>query len=97
MLGSIEFILIVIMILLLFGPDKLPEFGKALGKAMGDFRKVRDLTRSGLHNNTSSTNKFSGVDSKIRTMVEEAVLKTNTKSDDEIILEKALNNNEKRL
>ncbi len=50
MFGSIgfpELILIFIIALLLFGPRKLPEIGKTLGKAMNEFRRAsNDLQRS---------------------------------------------------
>jgi len=50
MFGSIglpELLLIFIIALLLFGPRKLPEIGKSLGKAMGEFRRAsNDLQRS---------------------------------------------------
>ena len=50
MFGSIgfpELIMIFIIALLLFGPRKLPEIGRSLGKAMGEFRRAtNDLQRS---------------------------------------------------
>ena len=50
MFGSIglpELLLIFVIDLLLFGPRKLPDIGKSLGKAMGEFRRAsNDLQRS---------------------------------------------------
>lgn len=50
MFGSIgvpELILIFVLALLLFGPRKLPDIGKSLGRAMGEFRRAsNDLRRS---------------------------------------------------
>ncbi len=50
MFGSIgvpELILIFVLALLLFGPRKLPDIGKSLGKAMGEFRRAsNDFRRS---------------------------------------------------
>lgn len=40
MLGSTELLLIFAAALLLFGPDKLPEIARSLGRMMGDFRKA---------------------------------------------------------
>jgi TatA/E family protein of Tat protein translocase len=50
MFGSIgvpELILIFVVALLLFGPRKLPEIGRSLGKALGEFRRAsNDLKRT---------------------------------------------------
>jgi TatA/E family protein of Tat protein translocase len=49
-LGSIgvpELIMIFIVALVLFGPKQLPEIGRTIGKAMGEFRRAtNDLQRS---------------------------------------------------
>ena len=39
-IGITEVLLIVVVILLLFGPSKLPEIGAALGKAISEFRQA---------------------------------------------------------
>jgi TatA/E family protein of Tat protein translocase len=50
MLGSIgfpEMIFILLLALLIFGPRRLPEIGKSLGKALGEFRRATtDLKRT---------------------------------------------------
>lgn len=50
MFGSIglpELVLIFIVALLLFGPRKLPEIGRTVGKALGEFRRAsNDLKRT---------------------------------------------------
>jgi TatA/E family protein of Tat protein translocase len=38
--GAPELILIFIVALLVFGPRKLPELGRALGKGISEFRKA---------------------------------------------------------
>lgn len=40
-LGTQEIFLIFILVLLLFGAKKLPEFARGLGKSMGEFKKAR--------------------------------------------------------
>jgi sec-independent protein translocase protein TatA len=45
MLGSIgmpELILIFVVALLVFGPKKLPEIGKSLGKGLAEFKKASE-------------------------------------------------------
>lgn len=39
-LGMPELILILALALLLFGPQKLPEIGKQVGKALGEFKRT---------------------------------------------------------
>jgi TatA/E family protein of Tat protein translocase len=41
-LGVPELMLIFIIALVLFGPKRLPEIGRTLGKAMGEFKKATD-------------------------------------------------------
>ena len=41
-IGTQELILIAIAALVLFGPRKLPEIGRTLGKYLADFRRVSD-------------------------------------------------------
>ena len=41
-IGPTELILIFIIALLVFGPKKLPEIGKTVGKAIREFKKASD-------------------------------------------------------
>jgi TatA/E family protein of Tat protein translocase len=46
-LGLPEIILILLIALLIFGPKRLPEIGRTLGKGMAEFRKAsNDLKRT---------------------------------------------------
>jgi TatA/E family protein of Tat protein translocase len=45
--GLPELLVILALALLVFGPRKLPEMGRALGRALGEFRKgAHDLKRT---------------------------------------------------
>ena len=51
MIGSIglpELIIIFAMALLIFGPKKLPEVGRSIGRALREFRKTSDEIRNKL-------------------------------------------------
>ena len=51
MLGSIgmpELIIILVIALIIFGPRKLPELGRSLGKSIGEFKKASNELRSTL-------------------------------------------------
>jgi len=50
-IGFQELVLILVIALLVFGPRKLPELGRALGRAMREFRRASDEFRSTLETN----------------------------------------------
>jgi sec-independent protein translocase protein TatA len=39
-IGPWELVILLIVILLVFGPKRLPEMGRSLGKGMRDFKKA---------------------------------------------------------
>jgi len=41
-LGFPELILIFVVALIVFGPKRLPEIGRTIGKALGEFKKASD-------------------------------------------------------
>jgi sec-independent protein translocase protein TatA len=41
-IGPMELILILVIALVIFGPKKLPEIGKAIGEAFRNFKKTTD-------------------------------------------------------
>lgn len=45
-IGSWEFLVIVVLALLLFGPDKLPDFARTIGRFMRDFRRYQSMMES---------------------------------------------------
>ena len=49
-LGGPELFLIFVVALIIFGPRKLPEIGKSLGRMMGEFRKASNEFRSTIEN-----------------------------------------------
>ena len=51
MFGSIgmpELIIILVIALIIFGPRKLPELGRSLGKSIGEFKKASNELRTTL-------------------------------------------------
>ena len=47
-IGAGEFILILVVGLIVFGPSKLPEMGRSLGKAIREFRKAQSALSNAL-------------------------------------------------
>jgi sec-independent protein translocase protein TatB len=46
-LGFAEILVILVVALLVFGPDRLPELARSLGRGLGEFRRAsNDLRRS---------------------------------------------------
>lgn len=39
--GPWELILILVVVLIIFGPGKLPQIGESIGKAMNSFKKAQ--------------------------------------------------------
>ncbi|MEW6366581.1 MAG: twin-arginine translocase TatA/TatE family subunit [Acidobacteriota bacterium] len=49
-LGIQEILLILVIALLVFGPKRLPELGKTVGRALSEFRRASSDLRSSLEN-----------------------------------------------
>ncbi len=47
-LGFPELVVLFILALLLFGPKKLPELGKSIGKAITEFKKATNEVKDNL-------------------------------------------------
>jgi TatA/E family protein of Tat protein translocase len=47
-LGVPELILIFVVVLIVFGPRRIPEIGRTLGKALGEFRRATDDLKSSI-------------------------------------------------
>jgi TatA/E family protein of Tat protein translocase len=41
-LGTTELLVVAVVALILFGPRKLPEIGRTVGKALGEFKRASD-------------------------------------------------------
>lgn len=49
-LGTQELIFIIIIILILFGPKKIPELMQSLGKGLRQFRKAQEEIQKDINN-----------------------------------------------
>jgi sec-independent protein translocase protein TatA len=54
-IGFSELIVILVLALIIFGPGKLPDVGKALGKSLGEFKKASRAIENEI-NTPSQTN-----------------------------------------
>jgi sec-independent protein translocase protein TatA len=63
-IGPGELILVLVIVLIIFGPGKLPDIGSAIGKGVREFRKastdleesIRGETKPSTEGQTSTTN-----------------------------------------
>ncbi|MDX2178097.1 MAG: twin-arginine translocase TatA/TatE family subunit [Bryobacteraceae bacterium] len=60
-LGWQETVFIFVLALLLFGPKKLPELGKTIGKALTEFRRASNELKSTFDREMSNLEKETGV------------------------------------
>lgn len=81
MIGSLEVFVVLIATLLIFGPDKIPEFAHSLGKAVGDFKNAQRATEFGLND----LDLYHGVDRKILEMAISSGIDVRGKSSDELL------------
>jgi len=51
-IGLPELLVIIVIALIVFGPDKLPELAKAFGKAMREFKKATEEMKESLEEET---------------------------------------------
>jgi len=56
-LGMSELVLILIVALVVFGPSKLPEIGRTLGRTMNEFRRASMTSFQELDEITNEVNK----------------------------------------
>lgn len=66
-LGMSEVVLILVIAMVVFGPKKLPDMGKALGRTMNEFRRA----------SAASFNDFDEVSNEVKQVKEEVVQATN--------------------
>ncbi len=52
-LGMPEIVIILVIVLLLFGPSRLPGLGKGLGEAIGGFKKALSAKEENSENHKS--------------------------------------------
>ena len=56
-LGGTELLVVLFVVFLFFGPKKLPEIGKSLGKGIGEFRRAVRGIQTDIENATKIDSK----------------------------------------
>lgn len=61
--GTPEILLVLVIALLLFGPTKLPELGKSLGRAIREFKKASAELQETIEREVEDVKRHAGSDS----------------------------------
>ncbi|MFC6955324.1 twin-arginine translocase TatA/TatE family subunit [Halorubellus litoreus] len=81
-LGGPELVIIFMLVVLLFGANKLPKLARASGEAMGEFQKGRDEIEREIKDATSvKSDGVDGVDATESDSTVESDLETDVDSD----------------
>ncbi|VVB93387.1 Sec-independent protein translocase protein TatA [uncultured archaeon] len=84
MIGTSELLLILIVALFLFGPTKLPELARSLGKATGEFKKAQMETEFELKRLDKPLNEK---DTKIHNLAIEMGIDVQNKTSEQLVEE----------
>ena len=84
MIGTNEMILIFLAALFLFGPSKLPELARSLGKAAGEFKKAQMETE---HDIKRFNNPPDDKEIKIHNLAIEMGIDVNNKTSEQLVEE----------
>jgi len=84
MIGTQEMILILILALFLFGPSKLPELARSLGKAAGEFKRAQKETELDIKRIDSPLN---DKDTKIHKLAIEMGIDVKDKTSEQLVEE----------
>ena len=76
-IGAGEFIVILIVGLIVFGPSKLPEVGRGLGKLLREFRKAQEALSQTLNEPLEPEKKSVTTDDVINLAKEKPIVKEN--------------------
>jgi TatA/E family protein of Tat protein translocase len=76
-IGLPELIIILIVVLIVFGPKKLPDLAKSLGKGMAEFKKVTDEFKSTVESDISGIeNEFKDVKKDLTELASQAEIQS---------------------
>ncbi len=84
-IGAQEILLIVVVVVILFGANKIPELAKSLGKATGEFKKAQRESELELKDAERSLKEGKPSSSKIKQMALEFGIATEGKTDEQLL------------
>jgi sec-independent protein translocase protein TatA len=72
-IGMPEMIIILVIALIVIGPQKLPELAKSLGKGLAEFKKAADDFRQGVEQEAKETEEKERIAKELHAKKEEVV------------------------
>ena len=72
-IGMPEMIIILVIALIVIGPQKLPELAKSLGKGLAEFKKAADDFRQGVEEEAKATEEKERIAKELAAKKEEVV------------------------
>jgi sec-independent protein translocase protein TatA len=87
MIGPQEMIFIFLVILLLFGASKLPEFARSMGKSMGEFKRAQHETELEVQKLGAPIREIKCIPQSIQKLAEELGIRTEGKDESKLIEE----------
>lgn len=88
MLGTEEMLFVLVVALLIFGPDRLPELARSLGKFMAEFRKAERAVEHDefdIFSKQEKNKEKKALHDKIRAMAVELGIDVEDKADEELL------------
>jgi TatA/E family protein of Tat protein translocase len=80
-IGVPEMIFIFVLALLIFGPKKLPELGRSLGKGIAEFRRASNELRSSLEREMSTLEQETRLDEPPASAAQDSAAQDPSKTD----------------
>ncbi len=80
-LGIPELLVIFVIALIVFGPKKLPDLGKSIGRAMAEFKKASDEFQDSVRAEMKEVEKSANVKEELKQIEQQVGQLDQTKSD----------------
>jgi len=87
-IGTQEILLILVIIIIFFGANKIPELARSLGKATGEFKKAKqesELEMKDFEKSIKESKSLADKSSKIRMMAKDLGIAIEGKSDEQLL------------
>ncbi|MGB8218133.1 MAG: twin-arginine translocase TatA/TatE family subunit [Candidatus Methanoperedens sp.] len=87
-IGTPEILLILVIIIIFFGANKIPELARSFGKATGEFKKAKqesELEMKDFEKSLKESKSTSDNSSRIRTMAKDLGIAIEGKSDEQLL------------